>query len=439
MFLFCSDLTKVDLRGLYRLVGTANQWKAERVGDAGIVWLQTPFTFVGTNGGEFMISLQRPEDPEPICQLRWFRSSRELLVTRRWSGELSIHIAQNLQRVIVTSHTRVAAMACGGCPAEMKRLAPGHTLRVRLRRPEQGQSARGRSSQATFGMTYAQTLAGVRREMYSSVSKLPNRFALLLSGGLDSSIIAGVARDIGKNVVPYVFSLKRPIVRQTRQESDLVCACIVAKHLGLRCREIMLDAAKLVENVPLAILLAETPRGTIVDPSTGLIEVARRISKDGFSSVAIGEAADDLFGSFTFALRYMRGQGLRRYYRKELDVGLPDEMAVLQRVFEPWGISLLDPFWTRRFKNIGYNIPLSFRLDPRRLMKRVLRDAFSDMLPVEILLRPKVITRDGTQIRYALEERFGVSRERYRPMFKRMFTEGRTWPKNLPQPKISRR
>jgi asparagine synthetase B (glutamine-hydrolysing) len=437
MFFFTSNLAKVDLRRLDRLVAIPKLWNKHIVGEAGIVWLRTPFTTVAAIGREFVICLQRPQDPEPICELRWLRSSGELILTRRWSGELSVHVARSAERIIITSHIKLAALACGGCPVEMKRLAPGHTLRLRLRRPEQGQSTKARSSQASFAMTYAQTLAAVRREMYSSVSKLPDHFALLLSGGLDSSIIAAVARDLKKKVVPYVFSLDRPIVRQTRQESDLLCARIVAKHLGLRCKEIMLDATKLVKNVPLALLLAETPRGTIIDPCAALLEVAKRISHEGFSSVAMGEAADDLFGSFTFALRHTRGQGLRSYYRKELDVGLPDEMAVLQRIFEPWGISLLDPFWTLKFKNIGYNVPLSFRLDSRRLMKRVLRDAFAGMLPTEILMRPKVITRDGTQIRYALAKRFGVSRERYRPMFRRLFVEGRAWPKNLPQPKIS--
>jgi asparagine synthetase B (glutamine-hydrolysing) len=145
----------------------------------------------------------------------------------------------------------------------------------------------------------------------------------------------------------------------------------------------------------------------------------------------MGEAADDLFGSFTFALRYKRGQGLRKYYRAELDVGLPDEKAIVQRVFEAWGISVIDPFWTRELKAIGYNLPLSFRLDPKRLMKRILRDGFQDLLPPEIIRRPKVVTRNGSQIRYVLESHFGQTRDRYRPLFHQIFRSGATWPENL--------
>jgi asparagine synthetase B (glutamine-hydrolysing) len=58
---------------------------------------------------------------------------------------------------------------------------------------------------------------------------------------------------------------------------------------------------------PLAVALAETPRGTIIDDCAALLEVARKISRAGYKTVAMGEAADDLFGSFKFALRYYRG------------------------------------------------------------------------------------------------------------------------------------
>ena len=120
------------------------------------------------------------------------------------------------------------------------------------------------------------------------------------------------------------------------------------------------------------------------------------------------------------ALLY-RGLRLRQYYQHELDVSLPNELAILQKVFEPWGIALVQPFWTQALKVIGYNLPVAFRVDPRRLMKRVIRDAFANILPVEIVNRPKCITRDSTQVRDVLEAEFGCSRERYRPVFKKIF------------------
>ena len=280
-------------------------------------------------------------------------------------------------------------------------------------------------------MNYPDTLRQVRKLIYASVQHLPPSCGLLLSGGLDSSIIAAVAHDLGRTLPAFTFSLNKTIRQQPEQERDLPYARIVAKHLDIPLTEILLTPNQLIRNVPLAVLLAETSRGTIIDPSTALIEVAKRMSQEGLSSVIMGEAADDVFGSFTFVLRYKKGQELQSYYRSELDVGLPEEIAVLQRVFEAWGLSFIDPYWTRELKAIGYNIPLSYRVDPHREMKTILRDAFRDLLPEEVIHRPKVVTRTGSQVRFALENQFGISTHRYRPIYRKIFVEGGSWPKNV--------
>jgi hypothetical protein len=93
---------------------------------------------------------------------------------------------------------------------------------------------------------------------------------------------------------------------------------------------------------------------------------------------------------------------------------LPDELSILQNLFRLWGIAVVDPFWTHELAQIGYNLPLRFRLDPGRLMKTILRDAFAERLPATIVRRPKCVTRDASLIRDVLEREFGRSRERYR-------------------------
>jgi asparagine synthetase B (glutamine-hydrolysing) len=158
------------------------------------------------------------------------------------------------------------------------------------------------------------------------------------------------------------------------------------------------------------------------------MEVAQILAKSGFKTVWMGEAADDLFGGFKFALRYYRGAQLKKYFRHELDVSLPNELCIIQKVFEGVGISVVHPFWTKELKVMGYNLPLDCRVDSERLMKRILRDAFSDVLPHDICIRPKGITRDTTQIRWILEKRYGKSRERYRSIFHQIFQDGFKWP-----------
>lgn len=432
MFLFTSNARRIKLS----LLKSGHARKGVHIFEhngAITVWGNSPFTSTQKSEDRLVVRLQRPSDPAPICVLEWHFKRGKLIVTRRWSGEFSIFAVEEPD-LSIFSHLRLPVLMCDEVPSRAKSIPPASVWTYSLgRKPHSPNRSCSISFNSPYRMTYSQTLKIVRKEIIESVGQLPGRAALLLSGGLDSSIIAAVSKGLGKPLPAFVFAARHPVKPQSDEENDLVCARRVAAHLNLALKEILIDRKRVIQNVPLAIRLAETARGTIVDPCTALIEVAKTLSRAGFTSVVMGESADDLFGSFTFALRYKRGQGLRKYYREQLDVVSPDEKAIIQKTFEPWGISVVDPFWTQELKAIGYNIPLSFRLDPKRLMKRVLRDAFQDLLPPEIIRRPKVITRNGSQIRYVLQSHFGESRDRYRPLFHQIFQCGTTWPRNLRQ------
>jgi asparagine synthase (glutamine-hydrolysing) len=234
---------------------------------------------------------------------------------------------------------------------------------------------------------------------------------------------------VGKQLHPFVFGLKSLVRPQNREADDFFHAKRMSDHLGFSLKTVRLDSRRLVANVPTAVALSETPRGTIIDDCVALVEVAERLKRNGFSTVLMGEAADDLFGGFKFALRYYKGKDLQRYYLHELNVSLPNELCILQKIFEPWGISVIHPLWTLELKQLAERLPLAIRVDRKRLMKRILRDAFGDILPPEIRERPKGVTRDTTQIRFVLEGRFGKSRERYRGIFRKIFRDAFTWPR----------
>jgi asparagine synthase (glutamine-hydrolysing) len=205
----------------------------------------------------------------------------------------------------------------------------------------------------------------------------------------------------------------------------------VAKHLGIRLTEVVISQRRILGNISLGIFLCETPRGTIVDESVALIEIARRLHKEGIKRVWMGEPADDLFGAFRFILSYYRGRKLQQHLRKQIVCDSPNEMAIVQNIFAPWGIAVFHGYWTRELLRIGHNLPLQFRVDRARLMKTILREAFRDDLPEEIVYRPKGVPRDVTGIRQILERTFGNSRERYRPIYKTLFQRGKNWPQSF--------
>jgi asparagine synthetase B (glutamine-hydrolysing) len=420
MFIFAASVADTDVNKVLSDGPISGNWKLIRRGSAAFAWRETPFIKVKERADCLVVRLGRQIDEEPICVVEWRVRSERLLISRRWSGEFTILVARR-PTLVVTSHLQLASIVCGGLPQGMKAIAPGGALHLNLRKPGKGTWKSSGSFRTSHRMSYGETVTCVRELIYESVRRLPAASGLLLSGGLDSSIIAAVARDQGRTMPAFTFSLKTSVRNQLPHEIDLQYARRVAKMLDLPLTEILITSDQLARNVAVAILHGETWRATHIDPAVALVEAARRISRAGLSSVVTGESADGLFGSFTFVLRYKKGSDLRSYYRKLLDVGIPEEIAVMQRVFAAWGLSVINPFWTSELKMIGYNIPIAFRVDPQRTMKRILRDAFKNLLPEEITERPKVITRNGTQVRFALEDRFGVSPKRYRQLFRTIF------------------
>lgn len=430
MFLYVANCRNLTFSGEEISQFLPGQMRVMRNGRAAVFWIEDIFTRTLNKTQKLIIEVRRPKiDQCAIVQLVWNLKSGEVTLERRWSGEFTGYLAQSPTRILA-SHLRLVAWFFRGLPPGVRSVHPGYRIRiVQGRVTEEVIDLKKTAPLENSEFNYDETVTRVKKLVQQSISKSMDSSALLLSGGVDSSVVAAAGKSSGKKLYPYVFGLKRLVRPQLKSEDDFLYARKTARHLGLNLEEIRLEPRQLISNVPTAVGLSETSRGTIVDDCVALIEVAQILAKNGHSTVWTGECADDLFGGFKFALRYYKGARLKAYYRHELNVSLPDELCILQKIFEPWGISVIHPFWTAELKYLAEDLPLAFRVDSKRLMKRVLRDAFSDILPPEVCERPKGVTRDTTQIRFVLEHRFGTSRERYRPVFWRIFRDGFRWPR----------
>ncbi len=430
MFLFASIADGLTSKAWRSIRSFGNCVHKFENGRGVLLWTEDGFTrFERTMNGCTCEMLRPGIDSTGVCRFTWDLEEETVTVERLWSGEFRVYFVSRPEW-IVGSHLWSIAAFCGGVPPSTKRLQAGWNLQIDGKGRRTLRVARPPHLSRSLIDNYSRVLKLVKELVLESVGRATGPAALLLSGGLDSSIIAAAATKHRKNIQAFVFGLRRNIRPQRECENDFIHAERVAAYLGLTCEKIFVNPRKLRGNVPLAVALAETPRGTIVDDCVALIEVARHLRSRGFSIVWSGDGADDLFGGFKFVLNYYRGRALTQYFRRSLDVALPDELAIIQRVFEAWRISVVHPFWTAELKAIGRSLPLEHRIDRQRLMKRILRDAFSDSLPEEIWNRPKGATRDTTQVRWVLEREFGSSRERYRPVFHKIFRSELKWPRN---------
>jgi asparagine synthetase B (glutamine-hydrolysing) len=427
MFLFVSDsavLRPGRMTGRTRRFG---ELSVVRNGRAALVLTVDDFIVVEQQGNCLRVLLRRPGlDHGPVVAFDWNLATGMISCRREWSGELVAWHRTTGPPQYITSHLKLAAWLLRDFDYQWKRIEPGHTLsftagEMTVLQPSFPGNALPLPGRGYDG-DYENLTRRVRESILQSVRLHPDKVCLLLSGGLDSSILAYCATVTGKQVVAYTFALSGAA---GVSQSDLSAARKVAAEFEIPLVGIQLDPTKLVADIPLGIYLAESFRGTIVDDTPLLIAAARALREAGAASVWMGEGADDLFGGFKFALKYYKGAELAEYYRRQLRFDLPNELAIIQNVFAAWGISVAQPFWTRRLREIGLQLPLDRRVDPQRNMKQVLRDAFAGELPQWIAQRPKVATRDGTGARQILASHYGTSPNRYRTMFRRVL-EGRS-------------
>jgi asparagine synthetase B (glutamine-hydrolysing) len=389
------------------------------------------FTVTERTGTSVSILMRRPKiDHQGLSGFQWNLDRQTIHMNRDWVGIFPIRYSRKAP-LIVTSHNKLAALSLKR-PVCLQTLEAGSsaTAEFRSQRPLDVQKPTKPFSGFTY--SYKETVSRVRHGVIRSVQRnLVQDAALLLSGGLDSTIIAAVANQLGLRLRTFTFAMSHPPSAERGLLSDRICAEEAATIFGHLHHTIQISTDRLRANIPAAVYLGETARGTIVDELAAHIEMARFFKSQNIRHVLTGEGADDLFGAFPFALRYHRGRQLTAFLQKELMQGLPDELAVLQAVYSPWGVSLVYPYWTEELCSLGYNLPLHYRVDRKRLMKRVLRDAFADLLPPRLLMRPKGVPRDCTQIREVLESAFGNAPGRYRSILSKMMRGRSQWPDEL--------
>ena len=364
MFLFVSD-EEMLRRDILKMV--PRQWGRPRfydVSEGKLLFFDSAFTECVEKQELFEVRCMRKGiDSRPICGIRWSIGSATMELFRQWSGEFLLYYSDDLS--CIASHLKLKALLTDGLKIKLTKLDPGQSAVYHRTKGRWVQREAHRSRfLSRFPYSFESASRHVRGLIYNSVKQLPDNAALLLSGGIDSSSVAVAAINQGKKFQAFTIATAKKWEPKHDPENDRICAKHVAEYLGVSLHEVHISPKRLLANIPLAVYLSETHRGTIIDESAALIELAKQIRRAGFSQVWTGETADDLFGGFKFPLRYLRGQKLRRHFQLQLEQDAPNELAIVQNNFAPWNISVCHPLWTSDLLRIGYNLPLNFRVEP---------------------------------------------------------------------------
>ena len=240
-------------------------------------------------------------------------------------------------------------------------------------------------------------MSAVKRQLMSDVP-----YGVLLSGGLDSSVISAIAARYASHRVendgateawwPRLHSFAVGL----KGAPDLAKAKLVAERIGTVHHEINYTIQEGIDAIRDVIYFIETYDVTTVRASTPMYLLARVIKSMGIKMVLSGEGADEIFGGYLYFHKAPTPEEFHKETVRKLSKLHLYDCLRANKSLSAWGVEGRVPFLDKEFLDVAMTLDPSYKMCPgKEIEKKVVRDAFSDMLPEEIAWRQKEQFSDG--------------------------------------------
>ncbi|WP_194851040.1 asparagine synthase B [Nonlabens antarcticus] len=249
------------------------------------------------------------------------------------------------------------------------------------------------------------SVSELRKAMEESVhrhlmSDVP--YGVLLSGGLDSSIVSAVAKkyaakriESGDNTDAWWPQLHSFAIG-LEGSPDLAAAQVVADHIGTVHHSVNFTIQEGLDAIKDVVYYLETYDVTTIRASTPMYLLARVIKSMGIKMVLSGEGSDEIFGGYLYFHKAPSAEEFHKETVRKLDtLHLYDNLRA-NKSLAAWGIEGRVPFLDKEFMDVA------MRLNPKdkmcgngKMEKHILREAFEDYLPKSVAWRQKEQFSDG--------------------------------------------
>ncbi len=243
--------------------------------------------------------------------------------------------------------------------------------------------------------------SAVKRQMMSDVP-----YGVLLSGGLDSSVIAAITAKYARNRVesgdteaawwPRLHSFAIGL----KDSPDLIAARKAADYIGTVHHEVHFTIQEALDAVSEVIYHLETYDITTVRAATPMFLLARVIKSMGIKMVLSGEGSDELFGGYLYFHKAPNAQEFHEETVRKLSKLHLYDCLRANKALAAWGVEGRVPFLDKEFIDIAMRLNPEAKMSKEedgspRIEKWIVREAFKDMLPDEIVWRQKEQFSDG--------------------------------------------
>ena len=365
------------------------------------------YEFTSGSDCEVINALYRQEGPGAVAKLNgifafalWDEDAGRLLVARDPLGVCPLYWGHDgAGRLWVASEMKALARLC----EDVAIFPPGHVYDsasgelVRYHRPAWRDYAATQGRAAASGELRAAFEAAVHRQLMTDVP-----YGVLLSGGLDSSLVAACAAKFARQRIEdgdrseawwprlHSFAIGLP------GSPDLAAAEKAAAALGTVHHGFTYTLEEGLDALPEVIRHIESFDVTTVRASTPMYLLARRIKAMGVKMVLSGEGSDEIFGGYLYFHKAPDAREFHAECVRKLDALHQFDCQRANKAMMAWGVEARVPFLDLEFLDLAMSLDAEAkRCGNGRIEKALLREAFAGALPDAILWRQKEQFSDG--------------------------------------------
>lgn len=332
----------------------------------------------------------------------WDAAKGEWLIARDPIGIIPLYFGHDEHgNLYVASELKALAPVC----VDAREFPPGHYWSSTDAEPQRYYTVGWRDYAAVAGNESDRN--ALRHALESAVkshmmSDVP--YGVLLSGGLDSSLVAAIAKKYAARRVdedekteawwPQLHSFAVGL----KESPDLKHAKAVAAHIGTVHHEFHFTVQEGIDALSDVIYHLETYDVTTIRASTPMYLMARRIRAMGIKMVLSGEGSDELFGGYLYFHKAPDARALHEETVRKLDKLHLFDCLRANKSMAAWGVEARVPFLDREFIDAAMTLNPEVKLSGKqrgRMEKQFLRESFAGYLPDSVLWRQKEQFSDG--------------------------------------------
>jgi asparagine synthase (glutamine-hydrolysing) len=370
--------------------------------------LREPYRFLTESDCEVINALYRADSPSSFLNrlngifafVLWDGRRRRAVIARDPIGVCPLYWGHDSNgRLWVASEMKALV---GTCP-DVAQFPPGHFFSsdegrlVRYYKKPWREYAETKGIAVSADALRTAFERAVHRQLMSDVP-----YGVLLSGGLDSSLVAACAARFARRRIedddrveawwPQLHSFAIGL----EGAPDLAAAAVAAKAIGTVHHGFRFTFEDGLDALPDVIRHIESYDVTTVRASTPMYLLARRIKAMGVKMVLSGEGSDEVFGGYLYFHKAPSAQEFHNETIRKLDSLYLYDCLRANKAMMAWGVEPRVPFLDVEFLDVAMGMDAAAKMaGGGRMEKTVLREAFEGYLPESILWRQKEQFSDG--------------------------------------------